>query len=73
MTSTSTDGNEDYESNIQGILKDLVFHILKNKPKNIVRNINNNSFIKQPKYMVKYLSRKVNSEMTEEGKIELEN
>ena len=36
---TTTEESDDYEANIQKILKDLVFHTLKNKPKNIVRNL----------------------------------
>ena len=29
---------DEYEANVRKILKDLVFHTIKNRPKNIVRN-----------------------------------
>ena len=30
--------DDEYEANVRKILKDLVFHTIKNRPKNIVRN-----------------------------------
>ena len=49
---------DSYENTINFILEDLIFHTLKNKPKNIVRIIiYDNINIIQPKYMKKYLKK----------------
>ena len=32
--------DDEYEANVRKILKDLVYHTIKNKPKNIVRKFN---------------------------------
>ena len=31
--------DDEYEANVRKIFKDLVYHTIKNKPKNIVRNL----------------------------------
>ena len=35
--SVSREEEDEYELNVREILKDLVFHTIKNKPKNVVR------------------------------------
>ena len=42
---TSQEEEDEYEVNIRQILKDLVFHTIKNKPKNVVSYFYNNFLI----------------------------
>ena len=67
---TSQGEEEDYEKKIRKIFKDLVYHTIKNKPKNIVSNFL--LYLNQPKYMVKYLIKKRDANMTDENKYELQ-
>ena len=36
---STNEGEDEYEANVRKILEDLIFHTIKNEPKNIVRNI----------------------------------
>ena len=38
MLTSQEEENDDYEQKVREIFKDLVYHTIKNKPKNIVRN-----------------------------------
>ena len=67
---TSQGDEEEYEKRVRTIFKDLVFHTIKNKPKNIVSNFL--LYLYQPKYMVKYLNKKLDANMTDENKYELQ-
>ena len=37
MLTSQEEENDDYEQKVREIFKDLVYHTIKNKPKNIVR------------------------------------
>ena len=67
---TSQGDEEDYEKKIRTIFKDLVYHTIKNKPKNVVSNFL--LCLTQPKYMVKYLIKKCDANMTDENRYELQ-